>query len=143
MFYEYLSIVEKCCMAKFGRVGKHFWIWGYCVSTVRLNEEQIRNYNRERENLDKQQMELKFVERGVQLLSKSGVDLVFVLGYPEYYTRHGFTPAGHLGFEAPYPIPDEHADAWMVQALRPDVISSVCGKVMCSDTLNKPEYWRE
>ena len=40
--------------------GRHFWIRGYCVSTVGLNEEQIRRYIREQENLDKQQMELKF-----------------------------------------------------------------------------------
>lgn len=83
------------------------------------------------------------IERGLQLLSKSGVDLVFVLGHPEYYPRYGFKPAGHLGFEAPYSILDEHADAWMVQALRPGVIGSVSGKVICADALNKPEYWRE
>jgi len=85
----------------------------------------------------------KLIERGLQLLSKSGAVLVFVLGDPEYYSRYGFKPAGHLGFEAPYPIPDEHADAWMVQALRPGAIGSVCGKVICSDALNKPELWRE
>ncbi len=83
------------------------------------------------------------IERGLQLLSKSGVDMVFVLGHPEYYPRYGFKPAGHRGFEAPYSIPDEHADAWMVQALRPGVIGSVSGKVICADALNKPEHWRE
>ena len=83
------------------------------------------------------------IERGLQLLSKSGVDLVFVLGHPAYYPRYGFKPAGQLGFEAPHPIPDEHADAWMVHALRPGVIGTVRGKVMCADGLNQPEYWRE
>jgi len=85
----------------------------------------------------------RLIEQGLGLLSKSRVDLVFVLGHPEYYPRYGFKPAGHLGFEAPYPIPDEHADAWMVQALRPGVIGSVSGKVICADALNKPEHWRE
>jgi putative acetyltransferase len=85
----------------------------------------------------------KLIERGLELLSIAGVDLVFVLGHPEYYPRHGFKPAGHLGFEAPYPIPDEHAEAWMVQALRPNVIGSVSGKIICADALNKPEHWRE
>ena len=86
----------------------------------------------------------KLIERGLQLLSQSGVDLVFVLGYPEYYSRHGFKPAGNLGFEAPYPIPDKHADAWMVQSLGAgDMLGSVYGKVMCAEALNKPEYWRE
>ena len=85
----------------------------------------------------------KLIEQGLEVLSNSGVDLVFVLGHPGYYPRHGFKPAGRLGFEAPYPIPDEAADAWMVKALRSDVIGSVSGKVMCSDALNKPEHWRE
>ena len=85
----------------------------------------------------------KLVQRGLQLLTKSGVELVFVLGHPEYYPRYGFKPAGQLGFEAPYPIPDQDADAWMVQALRPEMIGSVSGKVICADALNKPEHWRE
>ena len=83
------------------------------------------------------------IKNGLELLSKSGVDLVFVVGHPEYYPRHGFAPAGKLGFEPPYPIPEEHANAWMVQALRPGLIGSVSGKVVCCSALNKPEYWRE
>jgi len=38
---------------------------------------------------------------------------------------------------------NEHADAWMVQALQPGVIDSVSGRVICADALNKPEHWRE
>ena len=83
------------------------------------------------------------IKKGLQLLSKSGVELVFVLGHPEYYPRHGFTPAGKLGFETPYPIPEKHASAWMVQALRPGIIASVSGQVVCCDALSKPELWRE
>ena len=85
----------------------------------------------------------QLIQEGLRLLSESGVELVFVLGHPEYYPRHGFRPAGALGFEAPYPIPDEHADAWMVKELRPDVIGSVSGPVICADVLNQPEHWRE
>lgn len=59
----------------------------------------------------------KLIKKGLELLSNSGGDLVFVLGHPKYYPRHGFTPASKLGFEAPYPIPKEVADAWMVQHL--------------------------
>ena len=40
--------------------GRHFWIRGYNVSTIGLNEEQIRQYIREQEYLDKQQMDLEF-----------------------------------------------------------------------------------
>jgi len=82
-------------------------------------------------------------ERGMQLLGESGVGLVFVLGHPSYYPRFGFEPAGRLGLDAPYPIPDEHADAWMVVALRPGIIGVARGTVACADVLDKPEYWRE
>ena len=37
---------------------------------------------------------------------KRDVELVFVLGHPEYYPRYGFTPAGEQGFEAPNSIPE-------------------------------------
>ncbi len=83
------------------------------------------------------------VKHGLQLLSKSGMDLVFVLGYPEYYPRHGFQPAGRIGFAAPYPIPEKNSDAWMVQALRPGVIGQYSGIVVCAEKLDRPEYWRE
>lgn len=83
------------------------------------------------------------IKTGLALLSKAGVDLVFVLGHPTYYPHYGFTPAGKLGFEAPYPIPEKDACAWMVQALKPNVTGCVSGRVECCDALNKPEFWRE
>ena len=85
----------------------------------------------------------KLIERGLHHLKNAGFDLIFVLGHPEYYPRYGFKPAGVQGFDAPYPIPEEHANAWMVQELRQGIIGSVSGKVKCADMLNKPEHWRE
>ena len=85
----------------------------------------------------------RLIRAGLGSLAKAGVDLVFVLGHPEYYPRHGFRPAGALGFAAPYPIPPEHADAWMVQELRPGVIGNCQGKLICARALDRPEYWRE
>ncbi len=83
------------------------------------------------------------IKKGIESLSKFDVDFVFVLGHPQYYPRFGFMTAGKLGFKAPFPIPEKDADAWMVQALRPNIIGSVSGKVVCCDALNKPEHWRE
>ena len=39
--------------------GLHFWARGYCVSTVGLNEDEVRKYIREQEE-DKKQGELEF-----------------------------------------------------------------------------------
>lgn len=83
----------------------------------------------------------RLIAEGLQRLGQSGVQLVFVLGHPDYYPRSGFTPAGVHGLDAPYPILPEHAAAWMVQALRPGLLDSVTGTVRCSDVLNDPRYW--
>ena len=80
---------------------------------------------------------------GLDMLRAQGVELCFVLGHPEYYPRHGFAPAGVLGFEAPYPIPEKDAGAWMVQGLSKRVIGSVKGRVVPAEKLRRAEYWRE
>ena len=85
----------------------------------------------------------QLIKEGLSQLKLSEVELVFVLGHPDYYPRSGFFPAGAQGLEAPYPIPEEHAGAWMVQELCPGVIGQVKGKVRCSEVLNQPEHWRE
>ncbi len=83
------------------------------------------------------------IKKGLEILSTTSVDLVFVIGWPNYYPQFRFTPAFKYGLEAPFPVPEKDADAWMVQALRPNIIGSVKGKVGCCDVLNKPEHWRE
>lgn len=85
----------------------------------------------------------ELVKEGLRQLSESKIDLVFVLGHPGYYPRFGFRPAGVLGFDAPYPIPAKDAAAWMVQELKPGIIGSFSGRIICADTLNRPEHWRE
>ncbi len=83
------------------------------------------------------------VERGLELLTEQGVDLVFVLGHPAYYPRFGFEPAGRLGFDAPYPIPERNADAWMVAGLRPGAVERFAGAVACASALDAPQHWVE
>ncbi len=83
------------------------------------------------------------IAEGLQRLAAAGTALVFVLGYPAYYSRHGFAPAGREGFEAPYPIAPENAEAWMVQTLNPGTAQPSPGRVQCCTALDKAEYWRE
>jgi predicted N-acetyltransferase YhbS len=85
----------------------------------------------------------QLVRTGLTLLAESGCELVFVLGHPEYYPRFGFQPAGRLGFTAPYPIPKDKANAWMVVELRQGAIGNTHGTVLCADTLDKLEHWLE
>ncbi len=85
----------------------------------------------------------QLIAAGLAQLAQCQVDLVFVLGHPGYYAKHGFAPATRLGFAASYRILPEQEDAWMVQALRPGIIGQVHGKVLCADALNYPHYWVE
>ena len=85
----------------------------------------------------------QLVRTGLTDLAESGCELVFVLGHPEYYPRFGFQPAGCLGFSAPYAIPKENANAWMVLELRRGAIENIAGTVLCADSLDRPEHWRE
>lgn len=85
----------------------------------------------------------KLINEGLKLLKENGTELVFVLGHPTYYPRCGFIPAGKQGYKAPYHIPEEHAEAWMVQELNGDVLKSNSGIVQCSQVLNEPQHWRE
>lgn len=85
----------------------------------------------------------QLVTEGLRQLSESGVDLVFVLGHPGYYPRFGFSEAGIKGFEAPYPIPQKNAGAWMVQELHSGVIDVLSGRVVCADALDDPRFWCE
>jgi len=85
----------------------------------------------------------RLIRAGLDDLAEAGIGLVFVLGHPDYYPRHGFEPAGQYGLRAPYPIAPEHEGAWMVQALKPGLIGTLQGTVTCCKALDKPEYWQE
>ena len=85
----------------------------------------------------------QLIREGLERLAESGTELVFVLGHIGYYPRHGFSPAGVRGLEAPYPIPEKVADAWMVQELREGILGSVKGTIKCAEALDRPEYWAE
>ncbi len=85
----------------------------------------------------------ELVEEGLNQLAERGVGLAFVLGHPGYYPRFGFQPAGIHGLRAPYPIPAEHAGAWMVRAFRDDILGRVRGRVACAETLDQEKYWVE
>lgn len=84
------------------------------------------------------------INEGLERLKKIGSEMVFVLGHMDYYPKFGFIPdAGKLGYFAPYPIPEEYLNAWMVQSLNPEEFVINQGKVICANELNKPEHWRE
>ena len=95
-------------------------------------------------NFQKQGIGGMLIKAGMEKLKEMGSQLVFVLGHITFYPQYGFiADAKKLGFPAPYSIPDEHADAWMVQPLTPDALVVNKGRVKCADELSKPELWAE
>lgn len=85
----------------------------------------------------------KLINAGVNLLREAGASIVFVLGHPSYYPKYGFAPVHPHAINAPYPIPEEYRDAWMMQILDDTAPESISGNVTVSDQLGKPEHWRE
>ncbi len=84
------------------------------------------------------------INAGIEKLREINSNLVFVLGHKEYYPKYGFIPhAARLGYPAPYSIPEEYSDCWMVQPISPEGFEIGKGKIKCSDELNKPEHWRD
>jgi putative acetyltransferase len=83
----------------------------------------------------------QLVEAGLERLTAKGVALVLVLGDPAYYRRFGFTPAEALGLLPPYPLAEEHAEAWMARRLGNGYLAPT-GTVRCCDTLMRPGLWQ-
>ena len=84
------------------------------------------------------------IKEGIHRLKDNGVEMVFVLGHPDYYRKYGFVPdAGSFGFDPPFPISQRNAEAWMVQALTMQGLSKSVGKFVPADSINKPKYWKE
>lgn len=77
------------------------------------------------------------VRDGLQRLKALGVDLVFVLGDPRYYSRFGFMPQSAI--QPPYPMPAEWQDAW--QLLQIGRLAASSGKLVLPDMWMDAALW--
>lgn len=81
----------------------------------------------------------RLMKEGLKQLKEKGVDLIFVLGPPDYYPRAGFkNNAKKLAFPPPNPIPRQYDEAWMVINLSGTEVS---GQVQVCDAISAQEYW--
>ncbi|RCW29834.1 GNAT family N-acetyltransferase [Marinilabilia salmonicolor] len=82
------------------------------------------------------------IEEGIKKLKQMGTEMVFTFGNPEYYKKFGFVPeAESFGFAPPATLTNESREKWMVQALTLKGLSKNVGSVVCSESMNKPEFW--
>jgi putative acetyltransferase len=85
-------------------------------------------------SLQRQGLGTSLVRAGLERLEKIGIKQVFVLGDPAYYQRFGFSPERQV--LAPYPIPEEWADAWQS-------IPLAARALLAAGRLSLPEPWME
>lgn len=78
------------------------------------------------------------VNAGMQKLRDIGVDAVFVLGDPAYYSRFGFVPDSQV--QPPYPLPAEWYSAWQSQYLG-DATTRASGKLAVPSQWLDPALW--
>jgi putative acetyltransferase len=81
----------------------------------------------------------KLIESGVQQLSTMGVQIIFVYGDPEYYSRFGF----RVDVAEPYMPPHKlhYPFGWQGLSLKKYSIGKPSVKIVCVDSLNHPELW--
>ena len=85
-------------------------------------------------SLQRQGLGSSLVRAGLERLEKMGIKQVLVLGDPAYYQRFGFSPERQV--LAPYPIPEEWADAWQS-------IPLAARAPLAAGRLSLPEPWME
>ncbi len=68
----------------------------------------------------------QLVRMGLEHCRQAGHEIVFVLGYPEFYGRFGFVPTKHRGIHCEFDVPD---DVFMVMELRQGALAGRGGLV--------------
>jgi putative acetyltransferase len=64
------------------------------------------------------------VQVGLKQCREMGVDAVFVIGEPEFYTRFGFVPASDFHIRCEFSVPQTY---WLVKELEPQALSDISG----------------
>jgi putative acetyltransferase len=59
---------------------------------------------------------------GLRQCREMGVDAVFMVGEPEFYSKFGFGPASNLGICCEFDVPETY---WLVKELRPESLSGI------------------
>ncbi len=60
-----IRIFRKYLQVKRNFTGRHFWAGGYCVSTIGLDEQMIREYIRNQEAEEKRQEQMRLAGVGL------------------------------------------------------------------------------
>jgi putative acetyltransferase len=81
----------------------------------------------------------KLIESGMRQLTRIGVDILFVYGDPEYYSRFGFSVDAAECYIPPYRL--EYPFGWQGIALSECGIRKSSIKITCVTSLCDPALW--
>jgi len=81
----------------------------------------------------------KLVENGIELLSKEGVNVLFVYGDPKYYSKFGFNEKTAAKYSPPYKL--QYPFGWLALALDEEGSAEHTAKVSCVASLCDPTLW--
>jgi len=81
----------------------------------------------------------QLIGSGMQRLSDTGVDVLFVYGDPKYYGRFGFSADIAAGFVPPYRL--QFSFGWQGVFLGGQERERAAGTLACVEPLRDPELW--
>ncbi len=87
----------------------------------------------------KRQIGSKLIESGMKLLSKTGINVLFVYGDPKYYSKFGFNSDTASGYSPPYEL--QYPFGWQAIMLNEGSIEKTTVKISCVASLCVPELW--
>jgi len=108
-----------------------------------LNNQQLQGYILAplgvRPHYQKRGVGSKLVKRGIQQLSKMGVDNLLVYGDPNYYSRFGFTTDFAERYLPPYKL--QYPFGWQGMALNEGSTEQWPIEIACVPPLCDPALW--
>jgi len=81
----------------------------------------------------------KLIENGIQRLSKTGVNILFVYGDPEYYSKFGFSVEAAECYIPPYKL--QYPFGWQGIVLNESSTEKSSIKIACINSLCDPALW--
>ena len=81
----------------------------------------------------------KLIESGIQQLLKMGVNILFVYGDPEYYSKFGFSADVADRYTPPYKL--QYPFGWQAIAFNEGNITKSPVNIACVTSLCDPELW--
>ena len=81
----------------------------------------------------------KLIKNGIEMLSREGVNVLFVYGDPKYYSKFGFNEKAAAKYTPPYKL--QYPFGWLAITL--DKANSTQDTVLlsCVDSLSDPTLW--